>query len=315
MKTIVIAEYDCNGISPATLSAITAATYFDPQVDVLLAGPYDEKLANELGQLDVVNAVLSVDVDEKHCLAELLVPIIIPLVEPYEVILSAATTYGKNLLPRVAAKFSVAQISDIIEVIDSSTFKRPIYAGNVLETVQSLDERKILTIRPTAFEKAEKSTDDKQANIIKKEFLLPDVKVGFIGKEGEKSDRPTLDAADVIVSGGRGLKSKENFELIEKLADCLNAAVGASRAAVDAGFIANDHQVGQTGKIVAPALYIAVGISGAIQHLAGMKDSKVVVSINKDEDAPIHQVSDYYLIGDLFEIVPQLIELLQKKPN
>jgi electron transfer flavoprotein alpha subunit len=278
---------------------------------VLLIGSSCEDLANKIVNIQNVKKVIVVDSPQyQNPIAENIAPIIISLSDNYSHILAPATTFGKNIMPRVAAILDIAQISDIIKVESKDTFVRPIYAGNALATVQSTDEKKIITVRPTSFEQAlteggsgeiEKITFDTEKNIVE-----------FIGREESKSDRPELGTARVVISGGRGLQSAENFSMLNEIADKLNAAIGASRAAVDAGYVGNDYQVGQTGKVVVPDLYIAVGISGAIQHLAGMKESKIIVAINKDEEAPIFNVADYGLCADLFEALPQFSAELDK---
>ncbi|MBL1141135.1 MAG: electron transfer flavoprotein subunit alpha/FixB family protein [Proteobacteria bacterium] len=309
MSVLVIADHNNESLNVATLSAITAANKLSDEVEVFVAGNNCKDVANTASKIQGVSRVLLCE--SEVCvtqLAENIAPLIYQLADKYSHLLSAATTTGKNLMPRVAALLDVAQISDIIDIESEDTFKRPIYAGNVIATVQSTDIKKVITVRSTAFATA--SSTDTAVSI---ETVAAPVDNGlscFVSEELTKSERPELAAADVVISGGRGLGNKENFKLIEDLADCLGAAIGASRAAVDAGFVPNDYQVGQTGKIVAPKLYIAVGISGAIQHLAGMKDSQVIVAINKDAEAPIFQVTDYGIVGDLFKIVPELIEAL-----
>lgn len=304
MPILVIAEHDNASLKDATLNTVTAATKMGGDIHVLVAG---KDCAGAAAEAAKVNGVVKVLVAESeayaHPIAENLAVLIINLAKDYSHIVGPATTNGKNFLPRVAALLDVAQISDIIAVEASDTFVRPIYAGNAMATVQSLDPIKVISVRATGFDAA---TRDGNAPI---ETIAAAADTGLsklVGQELTKSARPELTAARVIVSGGRGLGNSENFKMLEQLADKLGAALGASRAAVDAGFVPNDYQVGQTGKIVAPELYIAVGISGAIQHLAGMKDSKVIVAINKDAEAPIFQVADYGLVGDLFEIVPEL---------
>ncbi|RMB02695.1 electron transfer flavoprotein subunit alpha/FixB family protein [Eilatimonas milleporae] len=308
MTALVIAEHDQSGLKDATLSTVTAAKHFG-DVHLLVAGENASAAAEAAAKIDGVGKVLHADdALYAHSLAEELAALVISLADDYDAILAPATTTGKNFLPRVAAALDVAQISDIIEVVDANTFKRPIYAGNAIATVQSSDSRKVITVRATGFDKA--ATEGGSAAV---ESVTAAEKAGkseYVGAELSESDRPELTSANIIVSGGRGMGSGENFALIEAVADKLGAAVGASRAAVDAGFVPNDYQVGQTGKIVAPELYIAVGISGAIQHLAGMKDSKVIVAINKDEEAPIFQVADYGLVADLFQALPELEQSL-----
>lgn len=306
MKTLIIAEHDNSELKISTLNTVTAAKELSKEITVLVVGYQCEKVSDAASKIGGVTAVINVDAEiYQHQLAENVAKLIVEVAKNYECILAPATTFGKNILPRVAALLDVAQISDVIKIISSDTFVRPIYAGNAIATVQSKDAKKVLTIRTTAF----KPDKDQQAPapIEKLPMAIVNSQSQFIGHELSKSERPELGAARIVISGGRGLQSGENFKLLEQLADKLGAAIGASRAAVDAGFVPNDYQVGQTGKVVAPDLYIAIGISGAIQHLAGMKDSKVIVAINKDPDAPIFQVADYGLVGDLFELVPQLI--------
>ena len=309
MAALVIAEHDNSALNPATLNAIAAATAIGSEVDVLVAGSGAQAVAEAAAAVAGVRKVLHCDGPHyANALAENLAPLVVDTAADYEHVLAAATTTGKNVMPRVAALLDVAQISDIIGVEDADTFVRPIYAGNVIATVKSSDAKKVITVRTTAFDAAAESGGSGAV-----EALGAQADAGlssFVDEELTKSDRPELAAADIIVSGGRGVGSSENFSVIEALADKLGAAVGASRAAVDAGYVPNDYQVGQTGKVVAPTLYIAVGISGAIQHLAGMKDSKVIVAINKDEEAPIFGVADYGLVGDLFKEVPAIVEAL-----
>lgn len=311
MTILVIAEHDNQQLKAATANTVTAALQISEKtggnVAVLVAGQYCTPVAEQASVLTGVAEVLLVDCAALSVqLPENLTPLLTSLVAEQGVthLLASATTQGKNLLPRVAALLDVAQISEITAVIDADTFVRPIYAGNALASVKSSDNVKVITVRSTAFDAVE--TSDETAGIT----LLPEVEdtglSRFIGEQVSESDRPELTSARVIISGGRGMQNGENFALLDKVADKLGAAVGASRAAVDAGFVSNDMQVGQTGKIVAPDLYIAVGISGAIQHLAGMKDSRVIVAINKDDEAPIFQVADYGLHGDLFDVLPEL---------
>ena len=278
---------------------------------MLLIGSSCEDLANKIVNIQNVKKVIVVDGPQyQNPIAENIAPIIISLSDNYSHILAPATTFGKNIMPRVAAILDIAQISDIIKIESKDTFVRPIYAGNALATVQSTDEKKIITVRPTSFEQA--LTEGGSGEIEKITFDIEKNIVEFIGREESKSDRPELGTARVVISGGRGLQSAENFSMLNEIADKLNAAIGASRAAVDAGYVGNDYQVGQTGKVVVPDLYIAVGISGAIQHLAGMKESKIIVAINKDEEAPIFNVADYGLCADLFEALPQFSAELDK---
>ncbi|HMM75279.1 MAG TPA: FAD-binding protein [Gammaproteobacteria bacterium] len=311
MTALVIAEHNNKALNVATLNAVAAAAQLGGEVHVLVAGQDCGAVAQAAAQIAGVAKVLSADAPHyAHALAENLAPLVVTLAPAYGHLLVAATTSGKNVMPRIAALLDVAQLSDIIEVKSEDTFVRPIYAGNVLATVQSLDKIKAITVRTTAFDPVAASGGAAAVETIP---AGPDAGLSqFVGEELTKSSRPELAAATIIVSGGRGVGSAENFKIIEALADKLGAAVGASRAAVDAGYVPNDYQVGQTGKVVAPQLYVAVGISGAIQHLAGMKDSKVIVAINKDEEAPIFQVADYGLVGDLFKEVPALVEALGK---
>ena len=310
MSVLVIADHNNEHLNAATLSTITAANELSSDVDVLVAGKSCQAVADSVAKTQGVKHVLLCDHDVCEAqLAENIAPLINQLAENYSHLLSAATTTGKNLMPRVAALLDVAQLSEIISIESDDIFTRPIYVGNVIATVQSMDTKKVITVRSTAFAASE-STDTMVP--IETVAALADAGLSsLVGEELTKSDRPELTAADIVISGGRGFGNKENFKLIEDLADSLGAAIGASRAAVDAGFVPNDFQVGQTGKIVAPKLYIAVGISGAIQHVAGMKDSQVIVAINKDADAPIFQVADYGIVDDLLKVVPQLIEALR----
>lgn len=309
MSILVIAEHDNATLKPATLNTIAAAQKLGSAITVLVAGSQCAAAAQAATQVAGVSQVLVADAPHlADQLAENLAAQILAVANGYTHILAPATTFGKNALPRVAAKLDVAQISDIISVESADTFKRPIYAGNVIATVQSADAVKVITVRTTAFDPVAASGG---SAVVESVTAVADSgKASFVQREIVKLDRPELTSAKVIVSGGRGMGSADNFKLLEPLADKLTAAMGASRAAVDAGFAPNDWQVGQTGKIVAPQLYIAVGISGAIQHLAGMKDSKVIVAINKDAEAPIFGVADYGIVGDLFDIVPQLAAAL-----
>jgi len=304
MTNLLIADHDNSTLSPATAKALTAAIAIGGDTDILVAGEGCQAVAEQAAKLSGVRKVLVASAPHlKNQLAEEMAELIVPLMSNYDAALVAATTTGKNFMPRVAAKLDVGQLSDIIEVKSANTFVRPIYAGNALQTVETNDAKKIITVRTTAFEAA---SEGGSAAV---EAVDAPAQVGiseFVSEELLKSDRPELTSAKIIISGGRGMGSGENFALIEKIADKVGAAVGASRAAVDSGFVPNDYQVGQTGKVVAPELYIAVGISGAIQHLAGMKDSKIIVAINKDEEAPIFQVADYGLVADLFEALPEL---------
>lgn len=310
MNTLVLVEHDNQSLHSVTLNTLSAAKHFAKSVHMLVVGYNCQSVVEQASMIEGVNLVLVVDDPAyEHFLAEQLTPIVVQLADSYQAILAPATTFGKNSLPRVAAKLDVAQISDVTTIIDKDTFEHPIYAGNAIQRVQSLDSIKLLTIRTTAFDPV---TGKQSACAIDKIDTKPEIgKTKFVSHQLNQSTRPELGSAKIIVSGGRGLQSAEKFKLIDELADVLGGAVGASRAAVDAGFVPNDYQVGQTGKVVAPDLYIAIGISGAIQHLAGMKDSKVIVAINKDEDAPIFQIATYGLVGDLFEVVPELIRLLK----
>jgi electron transfer flavoprotein alpha subunit len=309
MPTLVVAEHDNAALKPATLHTLGAAKQIGGEVHVLVAGQGCQAVAQAAAAVPGVAKVLLVDAAPyKDQLAENLGALVAGLAKAYSHVLAPATTFGKNFMPRVAALLDVGQVSDISAVKSPDTFVRPIYAGNALATVQSKDPIKVVTVRSTGFEAVPASGGN--ATIAAAAAAADSGLSSLVGRELTKSERPELTAARVIVSGGRGMGSGENFKLLEPLADKLNAAMGASRAAVDAGFVPNDWQVGQTGKIVAPELYIAVGISGAIQHLAGMKDSRVIVAINKDEEAPIFQVADYGIVGDLFKIVPELVTSL-----
>lgn len=305
MSILVIAEHTNDALGAATLNTVAAAKAIGGDIHVLVAGANCDAVAQAAAKIEGVSKVLSADnAAFGHQLPENVAPLIAELGKGYTHILASATTNGKNILPRVAALLDVDQISEIIAVESADTFKRPIYAGNAIATVQSNAAIKVITVRGTGFDAvaAEGGSASVEAVTVGGDAGIS----AFVGEELAKSDRPELTAAKIVVSGGRGMQNGENFEMLNRVADKLGAAVGASRAAVDAGFVPNDMQVGQTGKIVAPELYIAVGISGAIQHLAGMKDSKVIVAINKDEDAPIFQVADYGLVADLFEAVPEL---------
>ncbi len=304
MTILVIAEHDNNTLQAATLNTVTAATKLNQHIDILVMGNDCKKAAEAAAGISGINRVLLCESENcEHLTAEQLSEQVMALADGYGYFLASATTFGKNFMPRIAAKLGVAQISDIIEVISEDTFKRPIYAGNAIATVKSSDAKKVITVRGTAFDLASCSGNAVVENIT---CAATFDKTIFVNHELTKSARPELTSAKIIISGGRGMQNGDNFKMLDEIADKLGAAVGASRAAVDAGFVPNDYQVGQTGKIVAPDLYIAVGISGAIQHLAGMKDSKVIVAINKDEDAPIFQVADYGLVMDLFDALPQL---------
>tara|TARA_B110000858_G_scaffold75360_1_gene87454 strand:+ start:1010 stop:1936 length:927 start_codon:yes stop_codon:yes gene_type:complete len=304
MSILVIAEHDNDSIKTSTLNTVTAAQAIGDDVHVLVAGSGCQGAVAAAAEISGVMKVISADAEAyAHQLAENVAPLLVELAQNYSHILSAATTTGKNLMPRAAALLDVAQISDIVEVKSADTFVRPVYAGNAMATVQSSDAVKIITVRTTAYAEAAKGGN---ATIENSDFVSTQEVATFVSEQLSVSERPELTAASIVISGGRGMQSGENFALLEKVADKLGAAIGASRASVDAGFVPNDMQVGQTGKIVAPDLYIAVGISGAIQHLAGMKDSKVIVAINKDEEAPIFQVADYGLVADLFKVLPEL---------
>ena len=304
MTTLLIAEHDNNNISDSVRKAITAAQEIGETIDILVAGKDCNSVADQAAKVSGVNKVLICDneVYSKH-LAEPYADLIVSLAGNYNTFIASATTTSKNYMPRVAALLDVPQVSDIISVIDNQTFEHPIYAGNAIETVKLLSEKKVITVRATAFQASE---DQESAEIEVIDSAANPGLSEYISEELTESDRPELTSAKIIISGGRGMQSGDNFTLLETIADKLGAAVGASRAAVDAGFVPNDYQVGQTGKVVAPELYIAVGISGAIQHLAGMKDSKIIVAINKDEEAPIFQVADYGLVADLFKAIPEL---------
>jgi electron transfer flavoprotein alpha subunit len=311
MTVLLLAEHDNKSLAPANANALTAAQAFVGDVDIFVVGDGCRPVAEQAAKLEGVRKVLLAEGPHlSQRLAEETAAVLLPLMANYTVLLAPATTMGKNVLPRVSAMLDVAQISDIIEVKSPNTFVRPIYAGNALETVETSDKTIVATVRTTAFASA---GGGGSAPIEEVKPTAPVSLSSFEGSEISVSERPELTAARIVISGGRGMQSGENFKtLIEPLADRLGAAVGASRAAVDAGYMPNDHQVGQTGKVVAPELYIAVGISGAIQHLAGMKDSKVIVAINKDADAPIFQVADYGLVGDLFTVLPELDAELKK---
>jgi electron transfer flavoprotein alpha subunit len=310
MAALVIAEHDNHSLKPATLNTVAAALQCSPEVDVLVSGSGAETVVQAASQIAGVRKVIQVDSPAlADQLAEPLAAQILVIAGNYSHLLAPATACGKNVMPRIAAKLDVAQLSDITKVVSADTFERPIYAGNAIATVQSGDPVKVITVRTTGFDPA--VANGGSATVEKVSVADSAGKSSFVGRELTKSDRPELTAAKIIVSGGRGLGSGEKYqELVVPLADKLGAALGASRAAVDAGYVPNDYQVGQTGKIVAPQLYVAVGISGAIQHLAGMKDSKVIVAINKDPEAPIFGVADYGLVADLFTAVPELTKAL-----
>ena len=308
MAVLVFAEHDNKELNDATRAVVTAAQALGGDIHVLVAGSGAQGVADAAAKLDGVAKVIHAEADVfAKPTAEALDALITPMMADYDAVLAAATTTGKNFMPRIAAHLDVMQISEIIEVVSPDTFVRPVYAGNALMTVKSADAKKVITVRPTNFAKAGDGGSATQDNMAASSGPF---KSEYVSEEMSKSDRPELTAAKIVISGGRGMQSGDNFHLLDSIADKLGAAVGASRAAVDAGFVPNDYQVGQTGKIVAPDLYIAVGISGAIQHLAGMKDSKVIVAINKDEEAPIFQVADYGLVADLFKALPELDEAL-----
>jgi electron transfer flavoprotein alpha subunit len=310
MSILVIAEHDSLALKGSTLNTISAAAELG-DVTVLIAGDSCDTVANQAANLAAANKILVAEHEIYSTpLAETFTPLILSIARDFSHILGPASTFGKNILPRVSALLDVQQISEIVAIHDPDTFDRPIYAGNAIATVESKESIKVLTVRATAFEAA--TEGGSPAEIIKIEVVTAETISEFISTELTKSDRPELTQAKIVVSGGRGMQNGENFIMLERVADLLGAAVGASRAAVDSGFVSNDYQVGQTGKIIAPELYIAVGISGAIQHLAGMKDSNVIVAINKDEEAPIFQVADYGLVGDLFAEIPKLEAELQK---
>ena len=311
MSVLVIAEHDNLKLKTFTLNAINAASKIDSDIHVLVAGSKCENVCKEVAAVPLVKKVLQSDsANYENYLAENLTPLVVKWAEKYTHIIASANTFGKNFMPRVAALLDTSQVSDIVKINSEDTFVRPIYAGNAFATVKSNDKKKCITVRPTSFDST--PTSGGSAPIEKIDSTdVPNISK-FIKKEETKSERPELGTARVVISGGRGMQSGENFKLINAIADKLNAAVGASRAAVDAGYISNDHQVGQTGKVVVPDLYIAVGISGAIQHLAGMKESKIIVAINKDGEAPIFSIADYGLEADLFEALPQFLEELNK---
>ncbi|HCG5910144.1 TPA: FAD-binding protein [Vibrio parahaemolyticus] len=308
MKNLIIAEHDNNQLHADTLKVVNAACQVSQDNTLLVVGFQCEEVAQQASRVDGISRVICID-DESlvHQFAENIAPVVVGLAEGFDGIWANSSSKGKDLAPRIAAKCGVGQISDIVQVVDDKTFIRPIYAGNAFAKVTSNDSLRVVTVRASAFDPVACKS---QVDIEHQQTSTQSPVVELVAIDKTVSERPELTAAEIVISGGRGVGSKENFELIEKVADKLGAAIGASRAAVDAGFVANDLQVGQTGKIVAPKLYIAVGISGAIQHLAGMKESKVIVAINKDPDSPIFEVADYGLVGDLFEILPQLAEQL-----
>jgi len=312
MPTLLLAEHDNKSLKDATNKALTAAKALGADVHILVSGYNCKPAAEAAAKLDGVKKVLLADAFAyEHMLAEPTAALIVALAPPYETIMAAATTTGKNIMPRVAALLDVMQLSDVTKVVPPDTFERPIYAGNAIQIVRSHDAKKVITVRTAAFQA---TGEGSAAAPIEPAAAAADPGIsGFVGEELSKSERPELTSAKIIISGGRAMQSRDNFtKYIEPVADKLGAAVGASRAAVDAGYAPNDWQVGQTGKVVAPSLYIAVGISGAIQHLAGMKDSKVIVAINKDEEAPIFQVADYGLVADLYQALPELAKELDK---
>lgn len=305
MSILIIAEHDNANLKPATLNTLAAAAQIGGDVDLLVVGANCQSVAEQASKAQgVARVLLADDIVYQYQLAENVSKLVVELSGAYSHILAPATTTGKNMLPRVAALLDVAQLSDVIKVESADTFVRPIYAGNAIATVQTSDAVKVITVRATGFDPV--AAEGGNAELVTLSQVIVSDKSRFVGEELAESDRPELTAANIIVSGGRGMGSGDNFKILDGVADKLGAAVGASRAAVDAGFVPNDLQVGQTGKTVAPDLYVAVGISGAIQHLAGMKDSKVIVAINKDEEAPIFQIADYGLVADLFEAVPEL---------
>ena len=307
MKTLIIVEHNNDSVKPSTYSTITAASKISDKIDALMIGYNNDSAIDELKKSDHLNKIFNINKKGlENPIAENFSNHILDFLKnnDYSHILSPSSTFGKNLSPKIATKLDVQQISDIISIIDSDTFERPIYAGNAIAKVKSLDKIKVLTVRPTCFEPCGLSSNVEVETVM---FDNTEVSsVSYVGLDESKSDRPELTSAKVIISGGRGMQNGDNFKLLEGIADKLGAAMGASRAAVDAGFVPNDWQVGQTGKIVAPDLYVAVGISGATQHIAGIKDSKFIASINKDEEAPIFNFSDYGLVADLFEILPEL---------
>ena len=311
MSILVIAEHNNIEVKSSTLNTINAASKLGSEIEVLVLGSKIDNISKEISSYQHVSKVIFIDSEKfENAIAENIEPVILSLAEKYSHILAPATTFGKNVMPRVAVKLDVAQISDIVNIENEDTFIRPIYAGNALATVKSKDTKKVITVRPTSFDVVAKEGG---AGVVEQINVdIGESKVEFVDREESKSDRPELSTARIVVSGGRGLQSAENFKLISDIADKLNAAIGASRAAVDAGYVSNDYQVGQTGKVVVPDLYIAVGISGAIQHLAGMKESKIIVAINKDEEAPIFNIADYGLTADLFEALPALSTELDK---
>lgn len=310
MKIAIIAEHDNVQLKTATLNAIASSKSFEGERSLVLFGHGLDTVIEESQTLETIDNIIAIDHARlEKPVAEDITESLIQAIADFDIFICVANTFGKNFMPRLAAKLGVNAYSDIVKIDQDNVFVRPIYAGNVLQTVKALDDKIVLTVRPTAFSTVSK-TDKRSLPVKQVEVNFGELLSKFDSSEMSQSERPELSDAKIVVSGGRGLQSEEKFKLIEQLADKLGAAVGASRAAVDAGFVANDYQVGQTGKIVAPELYIAIGISGAIQHLAGMKDSKIIVAINKDPEAPIFQLATYGLVGDLFEIIPELIEKL-----
>ena len=308
MSILIIAEHHGEELATNTANVVTAAKEIGGDIHVLVSGSNLSSVAEQASKIDGVAKVLKAESDKyDHHLAEAMEALVVPMAGDYEYILAPSSTFGKNIAPRIAAKLDVQQISDIIGVESGDTFKRPVYGGQAIATVKTSDSKKVITVRPTGFDAAGESGS---ASIEDLSGQMSDIGTSFVSLKEAESDRPELTSAKIVISGGRGVGSGENFKLIEELADKLGAAVGASRAAVDAGYVPNDWQVGQTGKVVAPELYMAIGISGAIQHLAGMKDSKYIVAINKDEEAPIFQVADYGLVADLFDAVPELNQKL-----
>lgn len=312
MSTLVLVEHNNQSLHSGIRNTVTAALELGEKVVLFIAGYQCKSVVEQAASLAGVHQVIYVDMPcYEHVTAEQVSELVLSLHDSFKAILAPASTFGKNCTPRIAARLDVSQVSDVSKIIDKNTFEHPIYAGNAIETARVLDDIKVLTIRVTAFNPVSESQAPCSMEMLNNECSA--LGTQFIKQELSRSVRPDLGSAKIIVSGGRGLQNAEQFKLVDALADALGAAVGASRAAVDAGFVSNDYQIGQTGKIVAPLLYFAIGISGAVQHLAGMKDSKVIVAINKDEDAPIFQIADYALVGDLFELVPQLIEELKKR--
>lgn len=313
MRTLILVEHQDGVIHPSIRQVVTAAQHFGADISALVLGYQCSAVVEQATKIAGIQHVYCVEHDAfQHQLAEVVSRFVADWAHSFDVLLATASTFGKNCLPRIAALWNVGQVSDITRIIDQETFERPVYAGNAIETLKVLDHKKVLTIRATTFEANLAEQVPCPVTWLTAPSLSPR-QAQFIRQQLTHSTRPDLMNAKIIVAGGRGLQNAENFKLIEALADVLGAAVGASRAAVDAGFISNDYQVGQTGKVVAPTLYIAIGISGAIQHIAGMKDSKIIVAINKDPDAPIFQIATYGLVGDLFEIVPELMTALQNK--